>query len=236
MKVELRLGFVASVVAASAGCGALNGWSEGAIESPFQQGEGEGEGEAVVYEQHTTDASGVPFKVAVPDGFGDSRYAVIFVAAADPCLREALTSSLYAGNMAIVHVPAANLTAEGLNEVFGSLESDFAFDDSKTFAVVAGATSRLIEDTRVGDETSPGLMLLSPVGLPPLLDPNDRSDATTIFAHTSDVSVDAMARTNSWPVIRVDGTDDGCAMLTNTNAGSGQIAGEQLRDMLLERE
>jgi hypothetical protein len=226
------------VVVASAGCGILNGLSTGDIQSPFQQDPAEGEGEdageveAVAFEERTTPA-GVPFKVAIPEGYGETRFAVIFVAAVEPCLPDPLTSSLYDDDMAIVHVPVAGLTAARLTDVFDTLERDIALDDSQTFAVVAGAASRLLDGTRVGNEASPGLMLLSPVL--PAPDPELRSSNTTIFATVTDTAATTIAATTGWSVVRVRGVADGCAMLTQTTVGDDEIAGEQLRDLLLAR-
>ena len=256
MKAELtRRGLAACVVVGvgSGGCGLLNGQSKGAIESPFQQGEGEGEGEGSEGEgegedgrltttpvptqtlsyQPLTTINGASFELALPQDYASTRYAVIVVSAANPCLRQELAGSLFDQGMAVVQVPAVSLTTEQLDDVFNSLEHDIGLDDQQTFAITAGEASRLLEDSRVGNGVSPGLLLLSPAALP-LLDPEKRTSATTIFADKDDVTVNAMQVANSWPVERVNGGGVGCGLLDNTLV-SGAAVSDRIRALLLAR-
>jgi hypothetical protein len=258
MKAELtRRGLAACVVVGvgSGGCGLLNGQSNGTIESPFQQGEGEGEGEASEGEgegegeddnrltttpvatptlsyQPLRTVNGASFELALPEGYASTRYAVIVVSAANPCLRQQLAGSLFDQDMAIVQVPAVSLTSSQLDDVFDSLEHDIGLDDRQTFAITAGEASRLLEDARVGNRVSPGLLLLSPAALP-LLDPDKRTAATTIFADNLDVTVNAMQEANNWPVERVDG-GVGCGLLDNPLVDGGNVS-DRVRALLLAR-
>ena len=257
MKIERvrALGLVGmlGVVGVAGGCGILNGLTDGDVRSPFAvarstgEGEGEGEGEdepgaltttpvptaTVSYQQLTTVNRDVSFGLALPEGYADNRFAVVVVAEDATCLPNDLAQALFDSGMALVS--AAALTAEELTEVFEALERDINLDDNQTFALTAGDTSaNTAAATRVGDEASAGLLMLSPGPLPPE-QAQSRSANTTVFATAGDALSKAMAADNEWDIVDVGvGARANCGLLDRSAGERGEVS-DIVEDLLLAR-
>ena len=242
MKVE-RAALAVVVVAGLGGCGALNGWTNGDIQSPFQDdtktgegegedpgegegenpGEGEGEDEP---NQLTTTPQATPSLAYQPlttvDGVSftlalPTAFAetkyAVVVVSASPTCFPEALA-LTLFNAGMAIVQVSSGVSSGeLTEVFDALEHDIQLDDSQTFAVTAGDANRLLPGTRVGNADAPGLVLLSPALLPPL-NKDDYPEQTSVFGGPLEGPARAMAEDNGWAFTSVDGGDIGCGLLT----------------------